>query len=70
MTFSKIVSKWNPALLWLMMYYRHEGRERDSDSCQDRLEQQNTVTFPTRRLLYTEKLGGLGMLSTGHVLIP
>ncbi|KAJ3312805.1 Pre-mRNA-processing-splicing factor 8, partial [Gonapodya sp. JEL0774] len=55
-TFTKIVNKWNTALIGLMTYYRE-------------------AVVHTRELLdllvkTPKELGGLGMLSMGHVLIP
>uniref|UniRef100_A0A183BZ37 MPN domain-containing protein n=1 Tax=Globodera pallida TaxID=36090 RepID=A0A183BZ37_GLOPA len=50
-TFTKIVNKWNTALIGLMTYFRE-------------------AVVNTQELLDLLEIGGLGMLSMGHVLIP
>lgn len=103
-TFSKIVNKWNTAIIGLMTYYReavvHTNELLDAlvkaeNKIQTRVKiglnskmpsrfppgEDWDIPFPphvrtslTNRLsvvFYTPKeLGGLGMLSMGHVLIP
>ncbi|KAH8824952.1 NUC071 domain-containing protein [Flagelloscypha sp. PMI_526] len=66
-TFSKIVNKWNTALIGLMTYY-------PENKIQTRVKIGLNSKMPSRFppcVFYTPKeLGGLGMLSMGHVLIP
>ncbi|KAF7291692.1 Pre-mrna-processing-splicing factor 8 [Mycena chlorophos] len=82
-TFSKIVNKWNTALIGLMTYYReaviHTNELLDSlvkaeNKIQTRVKIGLNSKMPSRFppvVFYTPKeLGGLGMLSMGHVLIP
>ena len=82
-TFSKIVNKWNTALIGLMTYYReaviHTNELLDAlvkaeNKIQTRVKICLNSKMPSRFPLvvfYTPKeLGGLGMLSMGHVLIP
>jgi len=99
-TFSKIVNKWNTALIGLMTYYReaviHTNELLDSlvkaeNKIQTRvkigLNSKMPSRFPpvvfytpkvilfvwpnlVRYLIHSQELGGLGMLSMGHVLIP
>ncbi|AAS50980.2 ABR207Wp [Eremothecium gossypii ATCC 10895] len=82
-TFTKIASKWNTALIGLFTYFREAivSTDRLLDilvKCETRV--QNRVKLglnskmPTRfppAVFYTPKeLGGLGMLSASHILIP
>ncbi|EFA79942.1 pre-mRNA processing factor 8 [Heterostelium album PN500] len=82
-TFTKIVNKWNTALIGLMTYYREAvvvTREmldmlvRCENKIQTRVKIGLNSKMPNRFppvVFYTPKeLGGLGMLSMGHVLIP
>jgi pre-mRNA-processing factor 8 len=99
-TFSKIVNKWNTALIGLMTYYReaviHTNELLDSlvkaeNKIQTRVKiglnskmpsRFPPVVFYTPKVFethwvvyssltnYIQELGGLGMLSMGHVLIP
>jgi pre-mRNA-processing factor 8 len=98
-TFSKIVNKWNTALIGLMTYYReaviHTNELLDSlvkaeNKIQTRVKiglnskmpsRFPPVVFYTPKVRYSaittieilnsaQELGGLGMLSMGHVLIP
>ncbi|KAH9912797.1 uncharacterized protein B0H18DRAFT_1126773 [Fomitopsis serialis] len=82
-TFSKIVNKWNTALIGLMTYYReaviHTNELLDSlvkaeNKIQMRVKIGLNSKMPSRFppvIFYTPKeLGGLGMLSMGHVLTP
>ncbi|RUS28601.1 PRP8 domain IV core-domain-containing protein, partial [Jimgerdemannia flammicorona] len=82
-TFTKIVNKWNTALIGLMTYYREavvHTRElldllvKCENKIQTRIKIGLNSKMPSRFppvVFYTPKeLGGLGMLSMGHVLIP
>ncbi|ORX49188.1 pre-mRNA-processing-splicing factor 8 [Hesseltinella vesiculosa] len=82
-TFSKIANKYNTALIGLMTYYRESvvhTRElldllvKCENKIQTRIKIGLNSKMPTRfppTLFYCPKeLGGLGMLSMGHVLIP
>jgi len=82
-TFTKIVNKWNTALIGLMTYYResvvHTPELLDllvkcENKIQTRIKIGLNSKMPNRFppvVFYTPKeLGGLGMLSMGHVLIP
>ena len=82
-TFTKIANKWNTALIGLMTYYReaviHTQEMLDllvkgENKIQTRIKIGLNSKMPSRFppvVFYTPKeLGGLGMLSMGHVLIP
>ncbi|KAI9295519.1 pre-mRNA-processing-splicing factor 8 [Neoconidiobolus thromboides FSU 785] len=83
-TFSKIVNKWNTALIGLMTYYREavvHTREildllvKSESKIQTRVKIGLNSKMPSRFppvVFYSipKELGGLGMLSMGHVLIP
>jgi pre-mRNA-processing factor 8 len=82
-TFTKIVNKWNTALISLMCYFREaviHTRElldllvKTENKIQTRIKIGLNSKMPSRFppvVFYTPKeLGGLGMLSMGHVLIP
>ncbi|KAI9009393.1 pre-mRNA-processing-splicing factor 8 [Phycomyces nitens] len=82
-TFSKIANKYNTALIGLMTYYREavvHTRElldllvKCENKIQTRIKIGLNSKMPSRFppvVFYTPKeLGGLGMLSMGHVLIP
>ncbi|THU87824.1 hypothetical protein K435DRAFT_918426 [Dendrothele bispora CBS 962.96] len=82
-TFSKIVNKWNTALIGLMTYYREavvhatellDALVKAENKIQTRVEIGLNSKMPSRFppvVFYTPKeLGGLGTLSMGHVLIP
>ncbi|KAJ9070725.1 pre-mRNA-splicing factor 8 [Entomophthora muscae] len=82
-TFSKIVNKWNTALIGLMTYFREavvHTREmldllvRCESKIQTRvkigLNSKMPSRFPPVVFYCPKELGGLGMLSMGHVLIP
>ncbi len=82
-TFTKIVNKWNTALIGLMTYYREAvvNTQELLDllvKCENKIQTRVKIglnsKMPTRFppvVFYTPKeLGGLGMLSMGHVLIP
>ncbi|KAJ8312022.1 LOW QUALITY PROTEIN: hypothetical protein KUTeg_009395 [Tegillarca granosa] len=82
-TFTKIVNKWNTALIGLMTYFR-EAVVNTQDlldllvKCENKIQTRIKIglnsKMPSRFppvVFYTPKeLGGLGMLSMGHVLIP
>ncbi|TIA88345.1 hypothetical protein E3P99_02619 [Wallemia hederae] len=82
-TFSKIINKWNTTIIGLMTYYReavlHTNELLDSlvkaeNKVQTRVKIGLNSKMPSRFppvVFYSPKeLGGLGMLSMGHVLIP
>ncbi|PIA30998.1 hypothetical protein AQUCO_05300078v1 [Aquilegia coerulea] len=82
-TFTKIVNKWNTALIGLMTYFReatvHTQELLDllvkcENKVQTRIKMGLNSKMPSRFppvIFYTPKeLGGLGMLSMGHILIP
>eukprot|EP00935_MAST-01C_sp_MAST-1C-sp1_P002807 g2807.t1 len=82
-TFTKIANKWNTALIGLMTYFReavvHTQELLDllvkcENKIQTRIKIGLNSKMPSRFppvVFYTPKeLGGLGMLSMGHVLIP
>ncbi|EDR30125.1 pre-mRNA-processing-splicing factor, putative [Entamoeba dispar SAW760] len=82
-TFTRVVNKWNTALIGLMMYFReatiHTQELLDvlvkcENKIQTRIKIGLNSKMPNRFppvVFYTPKeLGGLGMLSMGHVLIP
>lgn len=82
-TFTKVANKWNTALIGLMTYYREavvHTRElldlivKCENKVQTRIKMGLNSKMPTRFppvVFYTPKeLGGLGMLSMGHILIP
>ncbi|CCD23994.1 U4/U6-U5 snRNP complex subunit PRP8 NDAI_0C03340 [Naumovozyma dairenensis CBS 421] len=82
-TFTKIAAKWNTALISLFTYFREAtvSSERLLDvlvkaetRIQNRVKLGLNSKMPTRfppAVFYTPKeLGGLGMLSASHILIP
>ncbi|RKP19772.1 PROCN-domain-containing protein, partial [Rozella allomycis CSF55] len=82
-TFTKVANKWNTALIGLMTYYREatiHTRElldllvKCENKVQTRVKMGLNSKMPSRfppAVFYSPKeLGGLGMLSMGHVLIP
>ncbi|KAJ7059822.1 U5-snRNA binding site 2 of PrP8-domain-containing protein [Mycena amicta] len=82
-TFSKIVNKWNTALIGLMTYYReaviHTNELLDSlVKAENKIQTRVKIGLNSKMLshfppvvFYTPKeLGGLGMLLMGHILIP
>ncbi|RKP27577.1 PRP8 pre-mRNA processing factor 8 [Syncephalis pseudoplumigaleata] len=82
-TFQKVANKWNSALIGLMTYYREavvHTRElldllvKCENKIQTRIKIGLNSKMPSRFppvVFYTPKeLGGLGMLSMGHILIP
>ncbi|GIX65498.1 pre-mRNA processing splicing factor PRP8 [Babesia caballi] len=82
-TFTKIANKWNTTLIGLMTYYR-EAVIHTNDlldllvKCENKIQTRIKIglnsKMPSRFppvVFYTPKeLGGLGMLSMGHILIP
>lgn len=82
-TFTKIVNKWNTCLVGLMTYFREavlHTRElldllvKAENKIQTRikigLNSKMPSRFPPVVFYCPKELGGLGMLSMGHVLIP
>lgn len=82
-TFTKVANRWNQALIGLMTYYREavvntqellDVLVRAENRIQTRIKIGLNSKMPSRFppcVFYTPKeLGGLGMLSMGHVLIP
>eukprot|EP01038_Epipyxis_sp_PR26KG_P010035 gene10035-13492_t len=82
-TFTKIANKWNTILIALMTYYREAvvNTQEMLDllvKCENKIQTRIKIglnsKMPSRFppvVFYTPKeLGGLGMLSMGHVLIP
>jgi pre-mRNA-processing factor 8 len=82
-TFTKVANKWNTCVIGLMTYYReavvHTQELLDllvkcENKIQTRIKIGLNSKMPSRFppvVFYTPKeLGGLGMLSMGHVLIP
>ncbi|KAG5176712.1 NUC071 domain-containing protein [Tribonema minus] len=82
-TFTKIANKWNTALIGLMTYFREAviNTQEVLDllvKCENKIQTRIKIglnsKMPSRFppvVFYTPKeLGGLGMLSMGHVLIP
>ncbi|KAL7692648.1 putative tetratricopeptide-like helical domain superfamily, ribonuclease H-like superfamily [Plasmopara halstedii] len=82
-TFTKVANKWNSALIGLMTYYRESVVQTQElldllVKCENKIQTRIKIglnsKMPSRFppvVFYTPKeLGGLGMLSMGHVLIP
>eukprot|EP00497_Spongosphaera_streptacantha_P005692 TRINITY_DN73_c0_g3_i7.p1 TRINITY_DN73_c0_g3~~TRINITY_DN73_c0_g3_i7.p1 ORF type:complete len:1335 (-),score=191.34 TRINITY_DN73_c0_g3_i7:113-4117(-) len=82
-TFTKVANKWNTALIGLMTYFREavtSTRElldllvKCENKIQTRIKIGLNSKMPSRFppvVFYTPKeLGGLGMLSMGHIIIP
>lgn len=82
-TFTKVANKWNTALIALMTYYREAVIQTQElldvlVKCENKIQTRIKIglnsKMPTRFppvVFYSPKeLGGLGMLSMGHVLIP
>jgi len=82
-TFSKIINKWNTALIGLMTYFR-EATVHTQElldllvKCENKIQTRVKIglnskmpsRFPPVVFYSPKELGGLGMLSMGHVLIP
>lgn len=82
-TFTKVANKWNTTLIGLMTYYREAVIHTDElldllVKCENKIQTRIKIglnsKMPSRFppvVFYTPKeLGGLGMLSMGHILIP
>jgi len=82
-TFTKIANKWNTTLIGLMTYFREASIHteqlldmlvKSENKIQTRIKMGLNSKMPSRFppvVFYTPKeLGGLGMLSMGHILIP
>ncbi|PAA59458.1 hypothetical protein BOX15_Mlig008656g1, partial [Macrostomum lignano] len=82
-TFTKIVNKWNTALIGLMTYFREAAVNTQQlldllVKCENKIQTRVKIGLNSKMparfppvVFYTPKeLGGLGMLSMGHVLIP
>lgn len=82
-TFTKVAAKWNTALISLFAYYREAIVATESlldilvkceTKIQNRVKMGLNSKMPSRfppAVFYTPKeLGGLGMLSASHILIP
>ncbi|CAD8150018.1 unnamed protein product [Paramecium pentaurelia] len=82
-TFTKIANKWNTTLIGLMTYYRESAVHTEQlldllVKCENKIQTRIKIglnsKMPSRFppvVFYTPKeLGGLGMLSMGHILIP
>lgn len=82
-TFTKIANKWNTALIGLMTYYREAVLNtqdlldllvKNENKIQTRikigLNSKMPSRFPPVVFYCPKELGGLGMISMGHVLIP
>ncbi|KAL6136829.1 hypothetical protein ACLB2K_062124 [Fragaria x ananassa] len=82
-TFKKVINKWNTALIGLMTYF-HEAVVHTPElldllvKCENKIQTRIKIglnsKMPSRFppvIFYTPKeIGGLGMLSMGHILIP
>lgn len=82
-TFTKVANKWNTTLIGLMTYFREAVVHTESlldllvkmeNKIQTRIKMGLNSKMPSRFppvLFYCPKeLGGLGMLSMGHILMP
>ncbi|KAL1925735.1 uncharacterized protein VTP21DRAFT_618 [Calcarisporiella thermophila] len=82
-TFTKVASKWNNALIGLMTYFReavvHTRELLDLlVKCENKIQTRIKIglnskmpsRFPPVVFYSPKELGGLGMLSMGHILIP
>ncbi|KAJ0966420.1 hypothetical protein J5N97_027558 [Dioscorea zingiberensis] len=82
-TFTKTVNKWNTALIGLMTYFREATMHTQElldllVKCEKKIQTRIKIglnsKMPSRFppvIFYTPKeIGGLGMLSMGHILIP
>jgi pre-mRNA-processing factor 8 len=82
-TFTKIANKWNTALIGLMTYFReaviHTNELLDQlVKCENKIQTRIKIglnskmpsRFPPVVFYSPKELGGLGMLSMGHILIP
>ena len=82
-TFTKIANKWNTSLIGLMTYYReavvHTQELLDLlVKCENKIQTRIKIglnskmpsRFPPVVFYSPKEIGGLGMLSMGHILIP
>lgn len=82
-TFTKISNKWNTSLIGLLTYFREAIANteelltilvKSENKIQNRIKSGINTKMPSRFppcVFYAPKeLGGLGMLSIGHILIP
>ena len=82
-TFTKVANKWNTTLIGLMTYFReavvHTEKLLDllvkmENKIQTRIKMGLNSKMPSRFppvvFFCPKELGGLGMLSMGHILIP
>ncbi len=82
-TFTKIANKWNTALIGLVTYYREAiiNTQELLDilvKCENKIQTRIKIglnskmpsRFPPVVFYCPKELGGLGMLSMGHILIP
>ncbi|CAJ2664774.1 unnamed protein product [Trifolium pratense] len=82
-TFTKVVNKWNTALIGLMTYFR-EATVHTKElldllvKCENKIQTRIKIglnskmpsRFPPVIFYSPKEIGGLGMLSMGHILIP
>ncbi len=82
-TYTKVISKWNTALIGLLTFYREavintekllDIMVKSENRIQNWIKQSINSKMPSRYppcVFYAPKeLGGLGMLSVGYILIP
>ena len=82
-TFTKIANKWNTTLIGLMTYFREAVIHTESlldllVKCENKIQTRIKIglnskmpsRFPPVVFYSPKELGGLGMLSMGHILIP
>ncbi|UKK01357.1 Prp8 protein [Theileria orientalis] len=82
-TFTKIANKWNTALIALMTYFREASIHTNElldllVKCENKIQTRIKIglnskmpsRFPPVVFYSPKELGGLGMLSMGHILIP
>jgi pre-mRNA-processing factor 8 len=82
-TFTKIGNKWNTALIGIMTYYREAAIQTQElldllVKCENKVQTRVKIglnskmpsRFPPVVFYSPKEIGGLGMLSMGHILIP
>ncbi|CAC9889713.1 unnamed protein product, partial [Aureobasidium pullulans] len=75
-TFTKIANKWNTALIALFTYYREAAVSTVNlldtiVKCETKIQTRVKIVASPPAVFYTPKeLGGLGMISGSHILIP
>jgi pre-mRNA-processing factor 8 len=82
-TFTKIGNKWNTALIGLMTYYREAAVHTQElldllVKCENKVQTRVKIglnskmpsRFPPVVFYSPKEIGGLGMLSMGHIIIP